>query len=183
MPRGEKELAEQIIPKLREVEVEVGRGKTVLEAVKKIGVTEQPTTDGRRSLVVCGSTERTPGMSCAWAALEHAATAAVCSMGERLRGKLQREAPARVANAGSVRHAARRQGADRAVAAALQDRPAAQCPWVSPPGPRGDAAVCGCYGCASSTAHGWSVGGQKPTLETGVIHGGRSIFTTSGGRT
>jgi len=36
MPRGKKELAEQIIPKLREVEVEVGRGKTVLEAVKKI---------------------------------------------------------------------------------------------------------------------------------------------------
>jgi len=31
MPRGKKELAEQIIPKLREVEVEVGRGKTVLE--------------------------------------------------------------------------------------------------------------------------------------------------------
>jgi hypothetical protein len=40
-PRGKKELAEQIIPKLREFEVEVGRGKTVLEAVKKIGVTEQ----------------------------------------------------------------------------------------------------------------------------------------------
>ena len=41
MPRGKKEQAEQIIPKLREVEVEVGRGKTVAEAVKKIGVTEQ----------------------------------------------------------------------------------------------------------------------------------------------
>jgi putative transposase len=41
MPRGKKELAEQIIPKLREVEVEVGRGKTVAEAVKKISVTEQ----------------------------------------------------------------------------------------------------------------------------------------------
>ncbi len=41
MPRGKKELAEQIIPKLREVEVEVGRGKTVAELVKKIGVTEQ----------------------------------------------------------------------------------------------------------------------------------------------
>ena len=41
MPRGKKELAEQIIPKLREVEVEVGRGKTVVESVKKIGVTEQ----------------------------------------------------------------------------------------------------------------------------------------------
>jgi len=41
MPRGKKEMAEQIIPKLREVEVEAGRGKTVAEAVKKIGVTEQ----------------------------------------------------------------------------------------------------------------------------------------------
>lgn len=41
MPRGKKEQAEQIIPKLREVEVDVGRGKTVAEAVKKIGVTEQ----------------------------------------------------------------------------------------------------------------------------------------------
>ena len=39
MPRGKKELAEQITPELREFEVEVGREKTVLEAVKKIGVT------------------------------------------------------------------------------------------------------------------------------------------------
>jgi hypothetical protein len=36
MPRGKKELAEQITPELREVKVEVGRGKPVLEAVKKI---------------------------------------------------------------------------------------------------------------------------------------------------
>jgi transposase-like protein len=41
MPGGKPEQAEQIIPKLREVEVELGRGKTVAEAVKKIGVTEQ----------------------------------------------------------------------------------------------------------------------------------------------
>jgi len=41
MPRGKTEQAEIIIPKLREVEVELGRGKTVAEAVKKIGVTEQ----------------------------------------------------------------------------------------------------------------------------------------------
>jgi len=32
MPRGKKDLAEQITPEHREVEVEVGRGKTVLEA-------------------------------------------------------------------------------------------------------------------------------------------------------
>jgi len=37
MPRGTKELAEQITPELREVDVEVGKGKTVAEAVKKIG--------------------------------------------------------------------------------------------------------------------------------------------------
>ena len=40
MPRGKKKMAEQIIPELREVEVEVGRGKTVLEAVKKIGAAD-----------------------------------------------------------------------------------------------------------------------------------------------
>ena len=39
MPRGKKESAEEIIPKLREVEVDAGGGKTVAEAVKKIRVT------------------------------------------------------------------------------------------------------------------------------------------------
>jgi len=39
-PREKKELAEQIIPYAASVEVEVGRGKTVAESVKKIGVTE-----------------------------------------------------------------------------------------------------------------------------------------------
>ena len=41
MPRVKKELADQIIPYAASVEVEVGRGKTVSESVKKIGVTEQ----------------------------------------------------------------------------------------------------------------------------------------------
>ncbi|MCX7403577.1 MAG: hypothetical protein NTY87_10860 [Planctomycetia bacterium] len=41
MPCGKKELAEQIIPYAASVEVEVGRGKTVAESVKKIGLTEQ----------------------------------------------------------------------------------------------------------------------------------------------
>ena len=40
-PREKKELAEQIIPYAASVEVEVGRGKTVAESVKKIGVTER----------------------------------------------------------------------------------------------------------------------------------------------
>ena len=41
MPRGKAEHAEVIISKLREVEIELGSGKTVMESVKKIGVTEQ----------------------------------------------------------------------------------------------------------------------------------------------
>ena len=58
MPRGKKELAEQITPELREVEVDFGRGKTVLEVVKKIGVTVQTYSLGRRSYAGCGSTKR-----------------------------------------------------------------------------------------------------------------------------
>ena len=41
MSRGKKEMAVQITPEPREVEVEAGRGKIVLEAAKKIGMTEQ----------------------------------------------------------------------------------------------------------------------------------------------
>jgi transposase-like protein len=33
--------AEQIISKLREAEVELGKGKSVVEASRKIGITEQ----------------------------------------------------------------------------------------------------------------------------------------------
>ncbi len=41
IPRGKKFTAEQIIGKLRESEVELARGKTVPEVVRKLGVTEQ----------------------------------------------------------------------------------------------------------------------------------------------
>jgi putative transposase len=41
MPRGKKFTAEQIIGKLREAEVELARGKTVPDMVRKLGVTEQ----------------------------------------------------------------------------------------------------------------------------------------------
>ena len=41
MPRGKKFTAEQIIRKVREAEVELARGKTVPEVVRKRGVTEQ----------------------------------------------------------------------------------------------------------------------------------------------
>ena len=47
--------------------------------------------------------------------------------------------------------------------------------WVPAPGPRGVAALCDCYGYASATRQGWSDGSQKPNLENGVIHGGRSV--------
>jgi hypothetical protein len=41
VPRGKKFMAEQIIGKLREAEVGLAQGKTVLEVVRKLGVTEQ----------------------------------------------------------------------------------------------------------------------------------------------
>jgi len=50
------------------------------------------------------------------------------------------------------------------------------------PGPRVAAALCGCYGCASATTQGWSVGGQNPNLKIGVIHGGRSPPQRAGTR-
>ena len=40
MPR-KRFTAEQIIPKLREAEVELAKGRTVAQVVKKLGVTEQ----------------------------------------------------------------------------------------------------------------------------------------------
>jgi putative transposase len=41
MPRGKKFTAEQIIGKLREAEVELARGKTVPEIVRKLGGVEE----------------------------------------------------------------------------------------------------------------------------------------------
>ena len=41
MPRVEKYTAEQIIGQLRDAEVELARGKTVAEVVRKLGVTDQ----------------------------------------------------------------------------------------------------------------------------------------------
>jgi putative transposase len=41
MPRGKKFTAEQIIGKLREAEVHLAEGKTVAEAARKVGVTDQ----------------------------------------------------------------------------------------------------------------------------------------------
>ena len=55
-------------------------------------------------------------------------------------------------------------GALRAVAAALQHDPAAQCLGLPAPGPRGVAAPCVRFGYASANARGWSIGGQNPNL-------------------
>jgi len=41
MPRVNKHSAEQIIAKLRTVEVQISKGRTTAQAAKKIGVTEQ----------------------------------------------------------------------------------------------------------------------------------------------
>ena len=41
MPRVNKHSAEQIIAKLRTVEVQISQGRTTAQAAKKIGVTEQ----------------------------------------------------------------------------------------------------------------------------------------------
>ena len=58
MPRGKKALAGQIIRKIREVEVEAGEARPSWTAVKKIGVTEQTYSRGRRSSVGFVSTRR-----------------------------------------------------------------------------------------------------------------------------
>jgi hypothetical protein len=58
MPRGKKELAEQATPQHREVKAQGGRGKTVAEAVKKIGMTKQTYSLGCRSSGGCRSTRR-----------------------------------------------------------------------------------------------------------------------------
>jgi hypothetical protein len=60
MPRGKKFTAEQIIGRLREaeVEVELARGKTVPEVVRKLGVTEQTYSLGSGSMAGCGRTRR-----------------------------------------------------------------------------------------------------------------------------
>jgi hypothetical protein len=49
MPRAKREQADQIILELRGAEMAFARGRTVPEAAKKIGVTEQTFSPGRRS--------------------------------------------------------------------------------------------------------------------------------------
>ena len=53
-----KHTAEEIINKLREVEVVIAAGSTVVEAARRIGVSEQTFSAGGPSTVVSGSTRR-----------------------------------------------------------------------------------------------------------------------------
>jgi hypothetical protein len=49
---------EQIIGKLREAEVAIGKGLTVPQASRQIGVTEQAYTGGGRSTAACALTKQ-----------------------------------------------------------------------------------------------------------------------------
>ena len=46
---GKRHSPEQVLRKLREVEVALSQGETVARAVRHIAVTEQPTIDGKRA--------------------------------------------------------------------------------------------------------------------------------------
>ncbi len=46
--------AEEIIGQLRTIEIALGKGLAVVEACRKLGITEQPTTGGRKNMAGCG---------------------------------------------------------------------------------------------------------------------------------
>jgi len=46
--------AEAIIGQLRTIEIELGKGLAVVEACRKLGITEQTTTGGRKNRAGCG---------------------------------------------------------------------------------------------------------------------------------
>ena len=80
MPRGKKFTAEQIIGKLRESEVELARGKTVPEVVRKLGVTEQTfyrrereclAIDVSRKLTIADVLERLSDLLVRWGVPNH----------------------------------------------------------------------------------------------------------------
>ncbi len=94
------------------------------------------------------------------------------TVGERLRGKLQREASGTSCWSGkrSTRCSRPRCSIERWRQHNNTIRPHSALGY-GPPAPeaRQPCAV------ASATAQGWSVGGQNPNLKTGVIHGGMSL--------
>ena len=55
MPR-KRYSTEQIVTKLRQAEVELGRGRRTPEMCKKLGVSEQRTTGGGKNTAACAST-------------------------------------------------------------------------------------------------------------------------------
>jgi putative transposase len=50
---GKREKPEEIVSKLRQVEVLQGQGATIAEAVRQIGVTQQTFIDGGSSMAGC----------------------------------------------------------------------------------------------------------------------------------
>jgi hypothetical protein len=46
--------AEEIIGQLRTIEIELGKGLAVVEACRKLGITEQTYYRGRKNTAVCG---------------------------------------------------------------------------------------------------------------------------------
>ena len=50
---GKREKPEEIVSKLRQVEVLQGQGATITKALRQIGVTQQTTIDGESSMVEC----------------------------------------------------------------------------------------------------------------------------------
>ena len=74
-----------------------------------------------------------------------------------------------------AKHAARSEGADRALASHIQHRPPAQLTGLPGPGARGEPALFVRFGYASANEQGWSVDNTNLNLESGSIPGGSSV--------
>ena len=93
------------------------------------------------------------------------------SLGERLRGVVQRKAPRRALEPRDLRHALGGAGPDRRLAPRVQPIPTTQLSGVSSTGPRGDRT-------SSKSRRGYALrpssGGSETMIEGGRVLGGRS---------
>ena len=93
------------------------------------------------------------------------------SLGERLRGVVQRKAPRRALESRDLRHALGGAGPDRRLAPGVQPIPTTQLPGMSSTGPRGDrSSPKGRRGHAPRP----SPGGSETMIEGGSVRGGRA---------
>jgi len=53
MARGKKHSAEQVVNLLKQIEAAVENGNTTPQACKEVGIVEQPTSGGVKSMAVC----------------------------------------------------------------------------------------------------------------------------------